>query len=836
MTREQWQSVRRVLEHALELDPAERARYLDKACGGDADLRGEVESLLHADEQATRAFLTGKAIDHVELTSDLGAPDTLQGRRIGPYQVLEEIGHGGMGTVYRAVRADDQFSQQVAIKVVRGGLSDQLAIQRFKAERQILADLDHANIARLLDGGATEDGRPYVVMEYIQGVPIDEFACTRRLNVREKLKLFRTVCSAVAFAHQRLVIHRDIKPANILVTEGDPKLLDFGIAKILDPDQQAEGGEATVPPEATVTMVRLMTPEYASPEQIRGEPVTTGTDVYSLGVVLYTLLTGRRPYGVTAKTAHDMVQAVLETAPEKPSTANRRLRGDLDNIVLKALRKEPERRYASVEQFSEDIRRHLEGLPVSARPDTLAYRGSKFVRRHKWAVMAAGLAVLALLGGMAATLREAYIAEAERARAEQRFNDVRQLANSMLFEVHDAIANLPGATPARKVLVDRATQYLDKLAKEAKGDLSLQRELAAAYERVGDVQGGFRSSNLGDTAGFIANYQKALAIREAVLRGDPENAETQRELLRTHGRLSDALMASGDMNGAVSQLKQLLPIAEKLSAADPNNRANRRNLALAYLDYGWKRAILGDSAAGKEDCRKAVGMLESVAAANPADKGTKRVLAVAYGRVGELLSTDDSRHPESLLMVQKAQLLEDELLRQDPHNADLRRMRAWETLREGEEVMGSGDSAQALVKYRDAMNQFKALSDADPKSAQYHDDIAAVLERMGTAHLAQGNATAALAAFHGSLAEIDHLSGAGSLNIDDREVKALDQFRLGKAYAQDKQWRQAAIWFERSIPALEDARRHGAMHEDAQRMITEAREQLAAANARVSPR
>jgi tetratricopeptide (TPR) repeat protein len=817
VTRERWQAVRNVLERALELDGAERTRYLEEACADDVELRGEVDSLLQADEQATRAFLTGRAIDHVELTPDLGSADTLQGRKIGPYLVLEEIGHGGMGTVYRAVRADDQFSQQVAIKVVRGGLGDPLAIQRFKAERQILANLDHGNIARLLDGGATEDGRPYVVMELIQGDPIDKFADLRRLSLTDRLKLFRTVCSAVAFAHQRLVIHRDIKPGNILVTaDGDPKLLDFGIAKMLDDDQQ----NGT---EATVTMVRLMTPEYASPEQVRGEPVTTATDVYSLGVVLYSLLTGRRPYRVTSKTAHEMVQAILETEPERPSVSNQRLRGDLDNIILKALRKEPDRRYATVEQLSDDVRKHLEGLPVSARPDTFGYRTSKFVRRNKWAVITAGLAVLALLGGMAATLREAYIARTERARAEQRFKDTRQLANSMLFEVHDAIQNLPGATPARKVLVERATQYLDKLAKEAKGDLSLQRELAAAYERVGDVQGGFRSANLGDTAGFISSYQKALAIREAVLRGDPGNAEEQRELLRTHGRLSDALMASGDMSGSVNQLKQLLPIAEQLAAADPNNRANRRNLALAYLDYGWKRSILGDSNGGLEDCRKAAEMLESQAAANPSDKATRRVLAVAYGRVAELLSNYAERHAESLAWVQKALALEDQLLSQDPSNADLRRMKAWETLRTGEEVMASGDPAQALVNYRDAMDQFQALSDADPKSVQYHVDLAGALGRVGAAHLAQGKAPAALTDFQHSLAEIDHYSRGGALDIDTLEVQAQDEFRMAKAYEMLGNGRQAAVWYARSVPAFQQMSSRQALRKDEASMFAEAR-------------
>ncbi len=839
MTSEQWQAVRTVLERALEMPQAERTSYLDHACAGDPAMRQEVESLLQADEQATHAFLAGKAIDHVELSAEMTADharaDTLQGRRIGSYLVLEEIGHGGMGTVYRATRADDQFSQQVAVKVVRGGLGDRLAIQRFKAERQILANLDHPNIARLLDGGTTEDGRPYVVMEYIQGSPIDQFAEARALSLRERLTLFRTVCSAVAYAHQRLVIHRDIKPANILVTaEGVPKLLDFGIAKILDDPQQSDG--VTIGAEPTVTMVRLMTPEYASPEQVRGEPVTTATDVYSLGVVLYSLLTGRRPYPVASKTAHEIVQAVLETEPEKPSASNRRLRGDLDNIVLKALRKEPARRYTSVEQFSEDIRRHLDGLPVSARPDTLAYRGSKFVRRHKWAVLAACLAVLALIGGMAATLREAYIAREERARAEQRFDDVRRLANSMLFEVHDAIQNLPGATPARKVLVDRATQYLDKLAQEAKGDLSLQRELAAAYERVGDVEGGFRAANLGDTAGFIASYQKSLAIREAVSLADPGNAETERELFRTHLRLSDALMASGDLKGSVDQVRQMLPIAERLAAADPVNLKNRQNLAAAHLDYGWKRSGLGDWKGGLEDCRNAAGMFESMLATDASDKTTKRLLAIAYERVAELLSRYQQRHAEALQFQQKALAVEDGLLRDDPRNTDIERLRAWDTLRTGEEILAGGDSARALAKYQESAQRFQSLSAADPKSVQFHNDLAAALGRIGALHLAQGNARAAVADFQHSLAEIENFSRTGALDIDALEIRAQDQFRLAKAYQGAGQRREAASWFERSIPTLKQAcDRNGLRSAEEASMLAEARNELAA-NRPPSPR
>ena len=271
---------------------------------------------------------------------------------------------------------------------------------------------------------------------------------------------------------------------------------------------------------------------------------------------------------------------------------------------------------------------------------------------------------------------------------------------------------------------------------------------------------GFERRNLGDTAGFIASYQKALAIREAVLRSEPGNVQAERELLRTHGRLSDALMAAGDLNGSVNQLKQLLPIAEKLSAADPNNLTNRRNLALAYLDYGWKRAPLGDSKGSLEDCRRAVGMLESVSASDPSDKRTRRVLALAYGRVGELLSTYGGQHAESLAMHQKALAMEGELLRQDPRNTDLGRLEAWDTMRTGEEISASGDVEQALVKYRAALSHFRALSDADPKNIQFHSDLAAVLARMGAAHLAQAKAAEALAELKRSLTELENFAAS----------------------------------------------------------------------------
>jgi tetratricopeptide (TPR) repeat protein len=346
---------------------------------------------------------------------------------------------------------------------------------------------------------------------------------------------------------------------------------------------------------------------------------------------------------------------------------------------------------------------------------------------------------------------------------------------------------------------------------------------------VGDVQGGFRSSNLGDTAGFIASYRKALAIREAVWRGDPGNAESERELFQTHLRLSDALMATGDLKGSVDQVKQMLPVAEKLSATDPNNLTNRRILASAHLDYGWKRSGLGDWKGGLQDCREAATMLESIVAPDPSDKRTRRILAIAYERVAELLSTYEGRHAESLAMEQKALAVEEELLRQAPRNTDIERLKAWDTMRLGEEILAGGDLSRALAKYGDALNQFQALSDADPKSVQFHNDVAAVLGRIGAAHLTQGNAKLAVADFERSLAQIDSVSRTGALDIDALEIKAQGQFRLAGAYERAGQRREAALWFERSIPSLKLAcDRNGPRSVDEAVMLAEARSKVAA--------
>jgi serine/threonine-protein kinase len=416
------QRVAEIVETAMELNAAEWPSFLESSCGDDLALRKEAESLLGHQNEASD-FIEGPAYLNAapELAAEGG--ELKPGELLGDYKILSLLGEGGMGEVYLA--EDVKLHRQVAIKLVKAGFGRANLIRHFQREEMILAALTHPNIARLYGGAVGANGIPYFVMEYVEGERLDRYCEARKLKLPERLQLFRKVCSAVSYAHQHLVIHRDIKPANIRVTaEEEPKLLDFGIAKLIDPQTQ-------VADEPTMTIQHVMTPEYASPEQVMGEEVTTASDIYSLGVVLYELLTGQRPYRLKTRSQDEVVRAIKEEEPSRPSTAltkqnsssvlfnPRLLRGDLDNIVLTAMRKEPSRRYASVAQFSDDIRRHLEGLPVLARKDALGYRSAKFIRRHRVGVAAAALVALAIVGGLIAAVWEARQARAQRDAARR---------------------------------------------------------------------------------------------------------------------------------------------------------------------------------------------------------------------------------------------------------------------------------------------------------------------------------------------------------------------------------------------------------------------------------
>ena len=720
---------------------------------------------------------------------------------IGPYRIIRRIGQGGMGAVYLAARADDQYQKQVAIKLVRTGMASEFVVRRFLGERQILASLDHPNIARLLDGGTTADGWPYFVMEYIEGKPINQYCDDHKLSTVERLKLFQIVCSAVHYAHQNLVIHRDIKPSNILVTEdGTPKLLDFGIAKLLNPD----GGDHTA--EQTATAAGMMTPVYASPEQIRGQSVTTASDVYSLGVLLYQLLTGHRPYRLTSQLAHEIVNAILEQEPEKPSAAisrtetlpdangtggkkitpemvshtrdgqvdklRRKLSGDVDNIVLKAMRKETERRYSSVDQFSNDISRHLEGRPVIARKDTLLYRSAKFVKRNKAAMLAAVLILITLVGGIVAT-------NIERARAERRFNDVRKLANSFMFEFHDAIENLPGSTPARELLVTRALEYLDGLAQESGDDMSLQRELATAYQKVGDVQGNPLDSNLGDSAGALESYRKSIAIREAIVASSQSTAEDRRALAGVYALRGDVLWGRGDPEGALENHRKAQAIGEALLAENPDDTETARALWNGYRRLGYAQAQAGDLQAGVESFDKGRVIIERLVAADPTNAKAQRDMAVNYSAIGEaMVETGDVRG--GIEYFQMALAIDQKLLNDSPLDANAQLQVGVDYSNLGDAMAREKDSlAGALEAYRKGLPLIEALAAADPANTKAQRNVAVFDMRIAGLLAELGNDKEALASALKAIATLERIVDKDAANMHGRGELALSYNEVG---------------------------------------------------------
>jgi tetratricopeptide (TPR) repeat protein/predicted Ser/Thr protein kinase len=732
VTPERWREVKDLFDRAVERPEPERAAFLDAEGRRDAALAADVVRLLEAHEEAGE-FLERPAVEQLRLSS----PPLETPARIGPWEIERELGHGGMGTVYLASRSSDGFRQAVALKVVRRGMDTEFVLERFRGERRILAGLDHPGIARLLDGGSTESGAPYFVMEYIDGRHLLEDARERDLPVRERLRLFLAVCDAVAYAHRHLVVHRDIKPSNVLVTaDGVPKLLDFGLAKLLTPDADGADGR-------TETALRLLTPDYASPEQVRGEPVTTATDIYSLGVVLYELLTGKRPYRVTGRSPEAIARAVCEEEPARPSAAASALRGDLDNVVLMALRKEPDRRYASVEQFAEDIRRHLDGRPVAARKDTLAYRAGKFIGRHKASVAATAAAILLLAGAAVTALEQAREARRERAAAERHFNEVRELADSFLFEFHDAIKDLPGATPARELVVRRALEYLEKLSSLKADDVALQREVATAYERVAKVQGGLLETHLGDTRGARDSLAKALGIRRALAAGPRPDPADQSALAETRLQLAGVLMTEGDAAAALTEARGAVATLRALAAAAPSDRALEVEAARGRRTLGLALAGAGDGPAALAELEAAAKTFEDLAAADAATPGYRRELAITDQMIVHALGGTRERARAEAAYAGAA-ALQEELVRADPSNFSLQRELAYTHMDMGGFLEWSGDERAALECYARAVPVAEALVAADPRNTDARLLLAAAYNSVGYGQAVTGAAASAL--------------------------------------------------------------------------------------------
>ncbi|MBS1793904.1 MAG: serine/threonine protein kinase [Acidobacteria bacterium] len=655
-----WKTVKEAFSQTLDLPEDERDTYL---AGFAPEIRIEVENLLAA-HFAAEGFIAAPFFIEKGVAED-AVPDELVGRRIKDFLILEKIGVGGMGVVYLAERVNSDFKQKAALKIIKRGMDSEAVLRRFARERQILSQLKHPNIAGLLDGGISSGGRPFFVMEYVEGKPLNIYCGARNPSLEARLEIFRQICSAVDHAHKNLVVHRDLKPTNVLVAEdGVPKLLDFGIAKLLS----ADNTEST----KTVTRGQIFTPEYASPEQILGKAVTTASDVYSLGVILYELLVRHRPFETRGKSFDEIVKSVCETDPPRPSetgddqspTAENemdpiqiskdRLRGDLDNIILKALRKEPSERYGSVQQFSEDISRFLQGLPVLARPQTLNYRFEKYVKRHWVGVVAAALVLLSLVGGISVATWQAVVARRERAKAEQRFDDVRQLANTILFDHYERIKNLPGATEARAKLVSDALVYLDKIAQESLDNPELQRELVGAYKRLADIQGSVsEAGNLGETGKSRDNYLKAIALQEALVSNAPASFEDRRTLGDLYFDVEVLFENENERPIQAEYAEKGLNIFKALEKDNPDRVQRTADLANALWNWANIVRLKGDNDGAIEVYGEAAQIYENLKLSAEEPQRYKRNAALSYKYIGSIYQIEKD-YQKALEFYQKA--------------------------------------------------------------------------------------------------------------------------------------------------------------------------------------
>ncbi|HXS94325.1 MAG TPA: protein kinase [Candidatus Limnocylindrales bacterium] len=773
--------VEEIFAGAVELRPQDREAFLDAACARNPLARQEVESLLAFDDES------GLHISGVlaRTAASLVEEPSMVGRRFGPYLAESLVGAGGMGLVYGGVRADDEFQKRVAIKVVKRGMDTAAVLERFRDERQILASLDHPYIAKLLDGGTTEEGVPYFVMEFIEGKPIDEYCESRGLGVRERCELLRRVCAAVSFAHKNLVIHRDLKPNNVLVTsDGTPRLLDFGIAKLLRSE----------PVESTATRIggsMALTPDYASPEQVCGGAITMATDVYALGAVLYKVLTGVKPHGLTGHTRAEVEDAVCHREPLRPSLAapenlRRVLSGDLDNIAMMALRKDAGRRYQYVEQLSEDLRRYLSGLPVSAREDTVWYRAVKFLQRHRVGVAACSLTLAGLLAGGVAAAWEARQANQARKLAEARLEAIAELANTVLFDVHDRLERLPGATETRKQLVGSTLTYLDRLANTTGADPNILGALHDAYMRMGDVQGLPAHPNLGNLSGAEASYRKAAALLDRDIALHPGRTPLLARKAEVHRNIGLIVKDTGRPAEAAQHFQISLDAAAAAIKRDAGNKAARTQAALTNLEmadlkrdapdealvYARRGADIAEQLAAQypqeadavervsdtyseigqilhranrlnealESFKKAAAIRADLIARHPYDALLQRELMMAYGHISDVLGTpfgsNLGRHEEAFAYLEKAGAIATEMAKADPSNHLAASDLATVLMREGLVLEDAKDARRSLELLRRAAAMKEEMQLASPTNRRNRSDLGLIYEYEG-ARLAQ---------------------------------------------------------------------------------------------------
>jgi serine/threonine protein kinase len=717
-----WTLVQEIFQGALERLPSERSEYVANACGTDKELRTEVESLLANDADAGSVLHAVVAGDMRDLEQNI---DSEIGLQLGPYRLVRRIDSGGMGVVYLAVRSDDQYFQIVAIKMLRKGLESPTLVHRFRAERQILATLNHPNIGAILDGGETADGRPFIVMEYVEGQPITLACETHGSSIRQRIEPFRSVCAAVHYAHQKLIIHRDIKPSNVLVTPQEiVKLIDFGVSKPLAPEAIPGG----VP--KTETSQRLLTPDYASPEQLLGRELTTSTDIYSLGVLLFEILTGSRPYTLSSLSPAAAERVVCDPEPRKPSSVKglpkslrKELAGDLDRIVSMAMDVDPFRRYRSARHLEEDLVRYLEGRPVAARKATTAYRFRKFVRRHKTAWVMACLTIV-----IVSTSVLLYIWQSRR--SDRRLQRVQALADSTISELTERLQQVPGSTEAQAALFQSTLKYLEQLRQSSANDPHLLLKLSKAYERVGDLEGSPSSANLGRVQTTLNSYEKALqAATEANARLHDE--ESVRAVVDMHERLGSVEFFLGNIPKAHEHYQQSLFLARHFWQQKPDDPIRKRLLAMGYARLGDLELDNLETRAAFKSYHAAFQMFGNTPTG---DQDHDKTLSMLYIRMAGVQSELGSLN-EALADLHKSIALCEDVAKRSPTTLNKHTLAVVYTYINGpligNDTLNLGDSQQAQIYARKSLALAEELAAGDGKNVRKRYDLSFAYEGIG---------------------------------------------------------------------------------------------------------
>jgi tetratricopeptide (TPR) repeat protein len=822
-TTETFLRIAAIFQEALEVSEESRPELIAAQCDGNRQIADEVYSLLEAckaEESEAASHRTGQ---------EAGREFKAESRRIGPYQLDGLLGRGGMGAVFLAHRVDGQFEQKVAIKLIDLPLATDLFRERFRMERQILAGLQHPYIARLLDGGVTTEGDLYLAMEYVDGVPIHRFCEERNLTLDQRLSLFMQVCEAVQFAHQNLIVHRDLKPDNIFVApDGTPRLLDFGTAKLLSPSLANPGSELTR------EGFQSFTPQYASPEQVLGNPITTASDTYSLGVLLYLLLSGSLPYELKELTTAEMLRVICEEPPHKPAHAagsNRRLDSDLESILKKALRKEPLQRYSTAEQLASDVRAYLDGKPVAARHGTLRYRAGKFIRRHRLGIAGAALLFVTLVAGVAGVLWQAKVANTERRKAEARSADLRELSNSLLSELDDAIKQLPGSTGVQKLLVTRVLEHLDRMAKDVQGDRQTQLDLVDAYTRLGNIQGNPYDQNLGDPAGGIVSIDKAIALAVPLASQGSSDREALRDLALAQECRSEILFGAARTPEAVTSMRAAVGTYDRVLAFPNVTPALIGDAAAAYGTLGDELGQSGTSSLADSDAalvayRKTIELDHRALSIDPGFLRAQRGLAILQMKIGSVeMETDPAQALKDFqLALQRA----DSLPKDDQKTYSTMRMRSMVQRKEANALVELGEYGQADALFKQVVEAQERLAATDPQDLRARADLEVVLTDEALAFSdaadpalasAPNDRTRNLAAAAALFARVVDITGKmlqqDPSNENWKSVLADAQVRLGTAQSELHQAADSAAIAGRGIATMREL----AKKDDASPMI-----------------